>query len=188
MTTEEKTRSACAPSVQAAPLPTPVPPLPPIEGISDTPRQLDSNLSDTECLTSRGLLDSERRGRDVLKGKLDTPTKRFRVRVCKVRTTNSFQTISEQSAGDLTCTHELGLALRVVNSARTGTGALRVETVGEEGLVPDWNRSHRHEVKRGDFLLEVNGVRNDPERISTTLALDSILDILIVRPPPQFQM
>lgn len=61
---------------------------------------------------------------------------------------------------------------------------LKVKKV-KEGLVSDWNSAHPdREVKAGDYMLEVNGVRGNTERLYEAIGSNITIDIVLSRPPP----
>jgi len=63
-------------------------------------------------------------------------------------------------------------------------GALRVQAVKPEGLVSEWNSLHqKRQIKSGDFILEVNGVRGTAEELYKVIAQDIILEIQLLRLP-----
>jgi len=63
-------------------------------------------------------------------------------------------------------------------------GALRIVRVSEGGLVEVWNRHHLHrQVRAGDLLVEVNGLRGWPDELLAAITERSPeLNFEIVRP------
>eukprot|EP00425_Heterocapsa_triquetra_P026900 CAMPEP_0195102264 /NCGR_PEP_ID=MMETSP0448-20130528/66813_1 /TAXON_ID=66468 /ORGANISM="Heterocapsa triquestra, Strain CCMP 448" /LENGTH=245 /DNA_ID=CAMNT_0040137721 /DNA_START=63 /DNA_END=800 /DNA_ORIENTATION=+ len=84
---------------------------------------------------------------------------------------------------------KLGLDTVALLSATEGVlrrekGALRVQMVKPDGLVAAWNSEHkRRQVKEGDFIVEVNGVRGTSEELYSVIGRDAILDIQLLRLP-----
>lgn len=61
-------------------------------------------------------------------------------------------------------------------------GALRIEEIDSDGLLEQWNKAHSNrEVMKGDYIVEVNGVRGSPRELLQAIVQDQIVDMLIKR-------
>lgn len=68
------------------------------------------------------------------------------------------------------------------------TGALAVERVRPGGLIDEWNRARRKDgqrcrVRRGDFIVEVNGVRGSSAGLYKVIQQEPTLRLVIMRLP-----
>uniref|UniRef100_A0A7S0FJ64 PDZ domain-containing protein n=1 Tax=Pyrodinium bahamense TaxID=73915 RepID=A0A7S0FJ64_9DINO len=75
-----------------------------------------------------------------------------------------------------------GMKLGIDTCASSDCPSFNVLKVKPDGLISAWNQEHPdREVREGDDLIEVNGVRGDKERICQLLAGAKKLQILIQR-------
>lgn len=70
------------------------------------------------------------------------------------------------------------------------TGALSVERIMAGGLVDEWNCGgdttvgrHRHRIRKGDMIVEVNGFRGNSDRMYKVISTESSLSLLVMRLP-----
>mmetsp|Transcript_64700 Transcript_64700/g.182409 ORF Transcript_64700/g.182409 Transcript_64700/m.182409 type:complete len:419 (-) Transcript_64700:140-1396(-) len=70
------------------------------------------------------------------------------------------------------------------------TGALSVERIRAGGLVDEWNCGgdttvgrHRHRIRKGDMIVEVNGFRGNSDRMYKVISTESSLSLLVMRLP-----
>jgi len=76
----------------------------------------------------------------------------------------------------------LGVDLVDLPCTKDRDGALRVEKVHVPGLVSEWNAAHRNkEVKKGDYIVEVNGVHGGSEELREVVERHTFLDIMLLR-------
>lgn len=58
--------------------------------------------------------------------------------------------------------------------------SLKIERIAKDGLVQQWNKINPHvEVKEGDRIISVNGVRGNAEDMVTRIKKDAILGLVI---------
>mmetsp|Transcript_44936 Transcript_44936/g.96530 ORF Transcript_44936/g.96530 Transcript_44936/m.96530 type:complete len:569 (-) Transcript_44936:39-1745(-) len=63
-------------------------------------------------------------------------------------------------------------------------GALWISRLSSDGLVAAWNSEHRlRQVRPGDYVIEVNGVRGVPDDLYAAISKARCLDLLILRIP-----
>jgi len=68
----------------------------------------------------------------------------------------------------------VGLVLNTYDGA-----SLRIVQVEEEGLIPNWNKENpSHQLRRGDRIVEVNGVRGDALAMAEACKVSSNLNLL----------
>lgn len=76
----------------------------------------------------------------------------------------------------------IGLDLVDLPATKDREGALRVQDLQMPGLVSDWNGAHKNkEVRKGDYIVEVNGVHGGPDELREVLERDTFLDIMMLR-------
>lgn len=84
---------------------------------------------------------------------------------------------------------KLGLDTVALLTARDGVlqrekGALKVQLVKPDGLVSAWNAAHkRRQVREGDFIVEVNGVRGTSQELYSAIRQGTTLDLQLLRLP-----
>mmetsp|Transcript_37569 Transcript_37569/g.99166 ORF Transcript_37569/g.99166 Transcript_37569/m.99166 type:complete len:369 (-) Transcript_37569:13-1119(-) len=68
------------------------------------------------------------------------------------------------------------------------TGALKVESVRSTGLIADWNKSMQlqggHQVRAGDFIIEVNGISGSSQLLYNAFSQPGPLTLLVMRTRP----
>eukprot|EP00418_Pyrodinium_bahamense_P066969 CAMPEP_0179102692 /NCGR_PEP_ID=MMETSP0796-20121207/47543_1 /TAXON_ID=73915 /ORGANISM="Pyrodinium bahamense, Strain pbaha01" /LENGTH=286 /DNA_ID=CAMNT_0020800575 /DNA_START=82 /DNA_END=942 /DNA_ORIENTATION=- len=76
----------------------------------------------------------------------------------------------------------VGLDLVDLPATKDREGALKINQVEAAGIISEWNKSHKNkEVKKGDYIVEVNGFHGGPEELRDVLARDAFLDIMMLR-------
>jgi len=78
------------------------------------------------------------------------------------------------------------------------TGALRVERIRVGGLVDEWNRANsrsaseanktarKHRIRKGDLIVEVNGLRGSSDGMYKVITSDTSLKLLVMRLPSSY--
>lgn len=63
---------------------------------------------------------------------------------------------------------------------RSDGSCLKIERIAKDGLVQQWNRINPHvEVKEGDTIISVNGVRGNAEDMVNRIKKDAILGLVV---------
>mmetsp|Transcript_85815 Transcript_85815/g.243389 ORF Transcript_85815/g.243389 Transcript_85815/m.243389 type:complete len:156 (+) Transcript_85815:86-553(+) len=84
----------------------------------------------------------------------------------------------DKSQGD----GKIGLATIGIEKGPRGWEALSIQKVIPNGCVARWNNDYPDkEVRKGDIILEVNGINKNCNELYETIAKDAKLDILIIR-------
>lgn len=77
---------------------------------------------------------------------------------------------------------DVGLDLVDLPASKDREGALRIQSVLVPGIVSDWNKAHKNkEVKKGDYIVEVNGVHGGPDELREVLQRDAFVDVMMMR-------